>query len=335
MKTAILLLLLAAGQLFAVPQLVNYQGSLTATDGSPIDSTLSMTIRLYDAATNGTVLWTEVHPTVQVSSGLFHVMLGSLTPLGDLFASPRWIGISIGEDGEMTPREQIVTVAHAYRVGTVDGASGGTITGFVKVTEKVSVGSLHSVGGSNSLVVGLGNGTTASNTFSSGTGNSVQGANGSITGGSDNSLSGLSSTIGGGEENHLDADYASIVGGQVNEVYGSHGIVGGGTANYVEGSHAAILGGYSNDATANYTSVVGGYSNEATGTGSSVGGEALIAHEEDIAQLQEGVVRQQQIQIMRLRHSRQLEAEQRTHLMVIRPWLAADAKIRHMVYTAP
>lgn len=118
-------------------------------------------------------------------------------------------------------------------------------------------------------------------------------------------------------------------------MYGSHGIVGGGTANYVEGSHAAILGGYSNDATANYTSVVGGYSNEATGTGSSVGGEALIAHEEDIAQLQEGVVRQQQIQIMRLRHSRQLEAEQRTHLMVIRPWLAADAKIRHMVYTAP
>jgi len=43
----------------AVPKLLNYQGYLTDTLGSPIEDSLDMTFKIYDAATLGNVLWSE------------------------------------------------------------------------------------------------------------------------------------------------------------------------------------------------------------------------------------------------------------------------------------
>jgi hypothetical protein len=113
-----------------VPQQINYQGLLTNTSGSPLDTTVSMTFILYTDSTAGTLLWTETRPSVTIAEGLFEVRLGQLTALNDnvLNNAQLWLGIAVGGDPEMTPRSRIVSVGYAYRVGTVDGASGGTIS---------------------------------------------------------------------------------------------------------------------------------------------------------------------------------------------------------------
>jgi len=62
----------------AVPQIINYQGSLSDSGGSPVNSTLNMTFTFYDAETLGTALWQEVQ-SVDVVNGVFSVQLGADT----------------------------------------------------------------------------------------------------------------------------------------------------------------------------------------------------------------------------------------------------------------
>jgi len=115
----------------SVPQQISYQGQLTNPSGSPLDTSVAMTFRLYTDSTAGSLLWTEARPSVNVVHGLFNVRLGQVTPLTDpvLNQYQLWLGISTGNDGEMTPRTRLVSVAYSYRVGTVDSAAGGTIAG--------------------------------------------------------------------------------------------------------------------------------------------------------------------------------------------------------------
>ena len=67
-------------------------------------------IFLYDAASDGVPLWEELWTganAVQVSDGLFNVMLGSLTPIDAAIISANdtlWLGITAGTDDEMSPR---------------------------------------------------------------------------------------------------------------------------------------------------------------------------------------------------------------------------------------
>jgi len=63
---------------------IAYQGRLADADGNPLTGTYNMIFRLYDVASGGVPLWTEQWTGsngVQVSDGLFNVMLGSLTQL--------------------------------------------------------------------------------------------------------------------------------------------------------------------------------------------------------------------------------------------------------------
>ncbi|MCK4271626.1 hypothetical protein KAX22_03190, partial [bacterium] len=64
----------------AVPGQLNYQGYLVdAADSVAVNATLGMTFRLFDSETKGAELWFEAHPAVDVSNGLFQVLLGSVT----------------------------------------------------------------------------------------------------------------------------------------------------------------------------------------------------------------------------------------------------------------
>jgi hypothetical protein len=125
-----------------VPQMINYQGHLTDAGGAPLDTTVAMAFTIYDDSTGGTDWWTESHPTVNVDSGAFSVILGTVTPIDDsVFSEPnRWLGIKVGMDPELVPRTRLVTAPYAYRVATVDSASGGTIAGNLKVTGHLEVG---------------------------------------------------------------------------------------------------------------------------------------------------------------------------------------------------
>ncbi len=108
-----------------VPGTISYQGTLTTALGEPVNGTVAMTFRLYSVPTGGSALWTETRMggnAVPVSNGLFHVQLGSLTPISEsiLRTETLYLGVQIASDSEMTPREVVGAVPMAVTVP--DGA---------------------------------------------------------------------------------------------------------------------------------------------------------------------------------------------------------------------
>ncbi len=120
----IFFILTAAG--FAdVPQMINYQGTLTDSSGTPVaNGNYSIEFKIYDVASGGTALWSEKWDTtttqITVVNGLFNVMLGFQTPIpASFFASHplTYLGIKVGTDSEMLPRQQITSVGYAFAAG--------------------------------------------------------------------------------------------------------------------------------------------------------------------------------------------------------------------------
>jgi hypothetical protein len=107
------------------PNLVNYQGILTGTDGTPLNGTFDLAFRIYaDSSQAADDLWAERHPGVVVDDGLFNVILGSVAYLSDtLFAGgERWMGITVDAGPEMYPRMRITSVPWALRATVADSA---------------------------------------------------------------------------------------------------------------------------------------------------------------------------------------------------------------------
>jgi len=97
------------------PRTLSYQGLLTKETGVPVaDGEYVLTFSLYDAETEGTALWTEIH-TAAVEGGIFSEILGSVTPLDLPFDAPYWLGITVGEEAEMTPRIPLTGSAYSFR----------------------------------------------------------------------------------------------------------------------------------------------------------------------------------------------------------------------------
>ncbi len=108
-----------------VPQLVNYQGSLTDTDGIPLHGNHDLTFAIYpDSAQAVPATWTEPHSPVFVDHGLFSVILGGIIPLSDsLFAGDEcWLGIMVDVPPEIYPRMQFTSVPWALRAAVADTA---------------------------------------------------------------------------------------------------------------------------------------------------------------------------------------------------------------------
>jgi len=123
-----------------VPEMINYQGVLTDGDGSPLDATVSMVFTIYGSETAGTNLWSETHGSVTVVSGLFSVLLGSVTSLPNtIFNDPnRWLGLAVDGDQEME-RDRLGSVPYAFTCGSNAGA--GEDWGREGVTETLYEGS--------------------------------------------------------------------------------------------------------------------------------------------------------------------------------------------------
>lgn len=143
--------LVAASASALAPTTLSYQGRLEDSGGNPITAVVALKFTIYNdpvanAAAN--IKWTETHPTVSVTDGLFNVLLGSVIALPDtVFKQPnRWLGITVDLDPEITPRTPFSSVAFAQRVHTVDGSNGGTILGNVNVSDAVIVGDIFGSG---------------------------------------------------------------------------------------------------------------------------------------------------------------------------------------------
>ena len=260
-RTFVFALLISTMTGFAIPQLINYQGYVTDASGIALDTTVAMTFGLYDGPGGGAnQVWSESKPVVNVQNGLFNTQLGSVTPLPDslLGLAELWLSITIGDDSELNPRTRITSVAYSYRVGTVDGASGGTITSDVIVAGKTNFG--------------FGNTNTGGSAFVTGSDNSAGGAAATISGGESNSATGNYSVIGGGAFHNATANGAAILGGEDHMASGLYSTVGGGYHNEATRYSAAILGGGENVAADTGATVGGGRHNRARGSYAVVAG---------------------------------------------------------------
>lgn len=104
------------------------QGRLTNASGTPLNGNYNMTFRVYDVSSGGTALCNDPMTNVPVNNGLFNV---SVYCFGGFDGGARWLGITVGDDAEMTPRQPIYPVPYAMslRPGAVvsDTLAGGPI----------------------------------------------------------------------------------------------------------------------------------------------------------------------------------------------------------------
>lgn len=105
------------------PGTISYQGMLNDAAGQPINGNTGITFRLYNTPIGPTTsaLWIEEHTgpnAVPVSNGLFNVLLGSLNPVpASVWSNANvYLGVQIGNDAEMSPREIVSPVGAAMSV---------------------------------------------------------------------------------------------------------------------------------------------------------------------------------------------------------------------------
>ena len=112
----------------AIPHLISYQGRLTNAAGVPITGSRSISFRIYDASSGGSLLWQESHPSITVTDGVFEVLLGSATALSLPFDSQYYLATQVGSDAEMTPRQQLASSGYAYKAKQAEESD--TLDGF-------------------------------------------------------------------------------------------------------------------------------------------------------------------------------------------------------------
>jgi len=153
-----------------IPTVMNYQGTLlNQSTGDPVpNGQYSIVFSIYNTDTGGSPLWNETQ-SATVHDGLFSVMLGNVTPLtASLFdGSPRYLGVKVEADDEMTPRQLLASVPYAFHAesaSTLDGmgsddfvhVTGGNMTGtlWVNTSSDIGVvgnGTMAGVGGNGSI----------------------------------------------------------------------------------------------------------------------------------------------------------------------------------------
>lgn len=107
--------------------ILSYQARITGNSGSTIaDGTYAMRFKIYSVATDGTALWEESH-TANVSDGVVSVRLGTSETIGlDFNSGDYYLGVTIGNDSELSPRIQLGAVPFAANTAKLDGKSVGT-----------------------------------------------------------------------------------------------------------------------------------------------------------------------------------------------------------------
>jgi len=129
-----------------VPDSISFQGILLDDKGDPVTTTVTVTFSIYGEESGGSPLWSEKQDVTPDGDGLFNVYLGGGTPSGlvplngGLFSEPRrWLEYSIDE-GNPLPRIPFTVSPYAYRVESVNGSTGGKISGYVSISGDLGVG---------------------------------------------------------------------------------------------------------------------------------------------------------------------------------------------------
>ena len=119
-----ILLLLASLAFADSPTTINYQGRLVDGDTLVNTNGMSLWIRLHDAPTAGNLIYRELD-TVDVVDGLYSTTIGdnqnggtalSLVDALNTLGTNAWLGIQIGTDPELTPRQRLLASPFAMNV---------------------------------------------------------------------------------------------------------------------------------------------------------------------------------------------------------------------------
>jgi hypothetical protein len=105
---------------FAAPNEMNFQGRITDDMGNSVtDGVYEMRFRIYDALTDGNLQWEETQD-VNITDGVYSVILGTGTTLTGSFDAAlfeedgRWLEVWV-EGEQLTPRQKITSVAYALQ----------------------------------------------------------------------------------------------------------------------------------------------------------------------------------------------------------------------------
>jgi hypothetical protein len=106
----------------AVPGTLTQQGRLFSSDGDPVDGEVTIIFTIYDDpddSDEANVLWTESQD-ITLDDGYFSAQLGEVEEIDpdDVFdGSVRYLGVTVGSDSEMSPRQAITSVPYAFHSG--------------------------------------------------------------------------------------------------------------------------------------------------------------------------------------------------------------------------
>ena len=103
---------------FALPDVFVQQGYVVNNNGQPLNGRFDITIRLYNGAQRGDVLFEENHPGVDIQDGLYVVAVGSQNAEAFsqslFFEETLFLGISFDGGEELSPRTRITKIPAAF-----------------------------------------------------------------------------------------------------------------------------------------------------------------------------------------------------------------------------
>ncbi len=110
----------------APPRILSFQGRLTDNSDNPITATTQLRMAIYnnDTASGAALLWQEVITTTPDNDGIFSTLLGQGTSIPQsVFGenSSLWLGVTVLQTPELTPRQRLATVAYAANAETLQG----------------------------------------------------------------------------------------------------------------------------------------------------------------------------------------------------------------------
>ena len=92
------------------------QGRLTDVNGIPLNGTYTVTLSVYDAAVGGAFLCGNLFTALEVTNGLFNNSLDFCDTLNAFEGDQMYLGVQVGADPEMTPRQPIQGVPYAFNL---------------------------------------------------------------------------------------------------------------------------------------------------------------------------------------------------------------------------
>jgi hypothetical protein len=105
-----------------IPRMLGFQGKVTDSGGGMVpDGPYDIQFRIYNLETAGTALWNSETLSVDVTGGIFSVLLGDGNPINLDFDEDYWIEVEIEGDVQ-SPRQPLGSAGYAYMAsGLVPG----------------------------------------------------------------------------------------------------------------------------------------------------------------------------------------------------------------------